>query len=86
MANIQEYPRSKEGSNIAKIVVDKDLCISAASCIAIAGETFALDNENKAVVIDANAIDDQTLMAAAESCPTKAIFLYDKDGNKLFPN
>ncbi len=86
MANTKEYARNKEGSNIAKIVIDRDLCISAASCIAIAGATYALDNENKAIIIDANVIDDQTLMASAESCPTKAIFLFDKEGKKLFPN
>lgn len=85
MPNIKEYPRKKEGSKIAKIVIDRDLCITAASCIAVTGATFQLDNENKAVVIDANAADDETLVTAAESCPTKAILLFDKEGNKIYP-
>lgn len=85
MANIKEYARNKEGSNIGKIVVDRDLCIGAASCIAVSGETYELDNENKAVVTHSDAIDDATLMMSAESCPTKAILLYDKSGNKVFP-
>ncbi len=85
MANIKEYVRNKEGSNISKIVVDRDLCIGAASCIAVSGATYELDNENKAVVIGADAADDATLMMSAESCPTKAILLYDKSGNKVFP-
>lgn len=85
MANIKEYARNKEGSNIGKIVVDRDLCIGAASCIAVSGATYELDNENKAVVIGADAADDATLMMSAESCPTKAILLYDKSGNKVFP-
>lgn len=89
MANLKEYMRNRADSNISKIVVDRDLCIGAASCIAVSGETWELDNENKAVIVGAgsgaNAADDATLMMSAESCPTKAIFLYDKAGVKIFP-
>ena len=85
MANTKEYARNKEGSNISKIVVDRDLCIGAASCIAVSGATYELDNENKAVVLDPNAIDDETLIMSAESCPTKAILLFDKGGKQVFP-
>ncbi|MFH1188902.1 MAG: ferredoxin [bacterium] len=81
----QEYNRDREDSKIGKIVVDRDLCIAAASCIAVSGETFEFDAENKAVVIDPNAADDETLRMAAESCPTKAILLFDKDGNQVYP-
>ncbi|HTY39945.1 MAG TPA: ferredoxin [Candidatus Paceibacterota bacterium] len=88
MANLKEYPRSKPESKISKIVIDRDLCIGAASCIAVAGATYELDNENKVVVImpdGANTVDDDTLILSAESCPTKAIFLYDKEGKQIFP-
>ena len=85
MANIKEYPRNRAGSNISKIVIDRDLCIGAASCIAVSGITYELDNESKAVVIGPDAIDDDTLIMSAESCPTKAIFLYDKAGNQIYP-
>lgn len=85
MADLREYPRSAEGSNISKIVVDRDLCIAAVSCIAVAGDVWELDDENKIVVKDSNAVDDATLIASAEACPTKAIFLYDGEGNQIFP-
>ena len=85
MANTQEYLRDKKDSKIGKIVIDGDLCIAAASCIAVSGVTFELDGENKVVVIDANTADDDTLVSAAESCPTKAIYLYDKSGKQIFP-
>jgi ferredoxin len=85
MANIKEYARNKEGSNIGKIVIDRDLCIGAASCIAVSGLTYELDNENKAVVIGADSVDDETLIMSAESCPTKAILLFDKAGQQVFP-
>ena len=85
MADLKEYPRAKEGSTISKIVVDRDLCIAAVSCMAVAAETWELDEENKIIVKDANSVDDATLIASAEACPTKAIFLYDTEGKQVFP-
>jgi ferredoxin len=85
MSEQRDYVRTKEGSTIGKIVVDRDLCISAVSCIAVADTTFALDDESKVVAIDPNSADDATLIAAAESCPTKAILLFDTAGKQIFP-
>jgi ferredoxin len=85
MADLREYPRNVEGSNISKIVVDRDLCIAAVSCIAVAGDVWELDSENKVVAKDPNALDDATIIASAEACPTKAIFVFDKEGNQVFP-
>jgi ferredoxin len=85
MANLMEYPRNREDSQINKIIVDRDLCIGAISCVAVAPETYEMDNENKAVVTNADAIDDATLIASAEACPTKAIILMGKDGSQVFP-
>ncbi len=70
---------------IAKIVVDRDLCIGAGTCVTVAGKVFQLDNENKAVVTDINGASDEDILIAAQSCPTAAIFLYDEDGNLIFP-
>lgn len=70
---------------ISKIVVDRDLCISAASCVAIADKVFELDAESKAVVKDPKGADDETILLAAKSCPTKAIFLYDEAGKQIYP-
>lgn len=85
MANLKEYQRNRPGSKIGKIVVDRDLCIGAASCIAVSGDTFELDGENKVVVKGADAADDDVVIMAAESCPTKAISLFDQNGTKIFP-
>ena len=82
----EEYARTKEGSMYAKVVVDRDLCIGAASCIAVAATLYQLDGENKAVVTDANSVDDDTLLLSAQSCPTKAILLLDKDGKQIYPD
>lgn len=70
---------------IGKIYVDRELCIGAASCAAIAPEVFELDGENKAVVKNMSGADAETILLAAKSCPTKAIYVYDEEGNLIYP-
>jgi ferredoxin len=74
---------------IAKIVIDRDLCIGAASCVTIAPDVFQMDDENKAVLVpdaDSAWADFDTVLLAAQSCPTLAIFLYDEEGSQLYPD
>ena len=83
-----------------KIKVDPDLCIGAASCVTIAPETFQLNEENKAYVLDhgteptgrtyeriveVNESEKENIMLGAQSCPTLAVFIYDESGKQLFP-
>lgn len=69
-----------------KITVDRDLCIGAASCVALAAKTFALDLENKAVILEGEGDPPELIKLAAESCPTKAIILVDEEtGEQEYP-
>ena len=69
-----------------KIVIDRDLCIGAASCVALAMKTFALDAENKATVLDEDGDEAEAIKLAAESCPTKAIILENiETGEQEYP-
>lgn len=68
-----------------RIEVKRDLCIGAASCLAVAPGVYELDSELKAVVKDPKAADEQTILESARACPTLAIFLYDDDGKQVFP-
>lgn len=70
---------------IARIEVDRDTCISAGSCVAIAPKTFQLDEEGKVKLADPKGNDDATIIAAAKSCPVDAITLYDEAGKKVWP-
>lgn len=79
----QKIPESKR--RIGKIVIDRNLCIGAASCVAIAPGVFELDSENKAVVYSDTGADDDTILLAAQSCPTRAIILFDEEGNQIYP-
>lgn len=76
---------SGSARKITHIEVDRDLCIGAASCIALAPETFELDSEGKAIVKKLDAHTQEEIIAAAESCPTKAISLYDESGKQIYP-
>lgn len=87
MADITQVPVTPSGDQlIAKVEVDRELCIGAASCIAIAPEAFQLDGENKAVTLPAwRTLSDEQLLDAAKSCPVLAIYLTDKDGKRIYP-
>ena len=69
-----------------QVDVDKDLCIGAATCVAIAPNTFLLDSEAKAIILNtAEADSDDTILDAARGCPTAAIYITDAAGNTIFP-
>ncbi len=70
-----------------KIIIDRDLCIGAASCVVAAEKVFAMDNENKAVVVDATGSDAKTILLAAKVCPTLAIAIIDEaTGKQIWPH
>lgn len=73
-------------NNKYKIKIDRNLCIGAASCVALAMKTFELDAENKAIVVDEGGDEAETIKLAAESCPTKAIILENiETGKQEYP-
>ncbi len=75
-----------------KVKVDRELCIGAASCIAVAPNTFELDSEGKAVIkkkdgsmtsdyVNYSDIADEegNILNAAKSCPVNAIIIVEVD-------
>jgi ferredoxin len=69
-----------------KVIIKRDLCIGAATCVAIAPNTYALDDENKAIVLDNAGDDPDEILLAAQGCPTTAIEIYDNlTGEKVYP-
>ncbi|KXK09024.1 MAG: hypothetical protein UZ21_OP11001000077 [Microgenomates bacterium OLB22] len=56
------------------ITVDRDLCIGAATCIAAAIKAFAIDEDQKSIVLNsAHEEKREHLLEAVRSCPTGAI-------------
>ncbi len=68
-----------------KVRVDRELCIGLGNCVAYAPSVFALDEENKAVVLDPASVDGETLLEAAKSCTQNAIIVEDDEGHQLYP-
>ena len=67
--------------------IDRNLCIGAGTCIAVAPKAWALDDEAKAVILDTVEEEtDENLVEAARACPVAAIFVTDDaTGKQLFP-
>lgn len=80
-----------------KIVYERDVCIGAASCVAVAPLTWELDKENKALLKDGKKTNDPNIfekeidekdlqinLDAARACPVNAIHIIEKEtGKKL---
>lgn len=79
-------PRVTRKVRTLSMKIDRNLCIGAATCVAIAPKAWSLDDEAKAIILDtAEEETDQNLLEAAKSCPVMAIILTDENGKQLFP-
>ncbi len=66
--------------------IDRDLCIGAATCVALAPRAWALDDEAKAIILDTTEEEtDDALMEAAKGCPVMAIIITDENGKQIYP-
>ena len=68
-----------------KVFVDRDLCVGLAFCVAAAPTVFELDNDQKAVLLDPDSVDEEKLLEAAKSCPVDAIILRDENDQQIYP-
>ncbi len=68
-----------------RIAVDRTACVGSGDCMEIAPGVFELDEEGIATVVDASAADRETLLLAAERCPSQAIKLWELDGTRVYP-
>jgi len=88
----KEFKESKKSEQKINLSVDVDptLCIGCCSCETIAPEVFTVDKltklNPKSHVYNEKGAGYNKIMDAAETCPTKAISVEDKDAKrKLFP-
>jgi ferredoxin len=65
-----------------QVHVDRDACTGARACALRAPATFSLDAHRKAVAADPPGDDEETVLAAARSCPNFAIEL-SRDGEPV---
>jgi curved DNA-binding protein CbpA len=73
-----------------RIIVEPSLCLAFGSCETLAPKVFVVEKNRrinpKAVVISETAEAFETILDAAQTCPTKAIFIIDRHtGERIFP-
>ena len=73
-----------------RIIIEPSLCLAFGSCETLAPKVFVVEKNRrinpKAIVISETAEDFETILDAAKTCPTKAIFIIDKyTGERIFP-
>ena len=68
-----------------KAVVNKDVCVSTAACVATAVNTFELDQDGLSQVKKGMQDADDVILNAAKSCPVNAISIFDENGKKIYP-
>jgi ferredoxin len=84
-----------------ELTVDPDLCIGAASCVTADPQSFIMNEDNKAEVLDHGQAEGgpqysrimevseaelENVITAAQSCPTMAVIVKNLDtGEQLYP-
>jgi ferredoxin len=60
-----------------EISIDRELCLGSGMCIVYAPNTFAHDDQAKAIVVNPDGDPIDAIRTAVEGCPTSAISLGD---------
>jgi ferredoxin len=75
-------PDENAARPVAGIVVDRELCMGSGMCIVYAPNTFAHDDETKAVVIDPAGDPIDAIRNAVQACPTSAIKILNDENDE----
>ena len=60
-----------------RIHIDRERCMGSGNCAFHASNTFDLDDEMKAIVVDPVGDSDEKVRLAIDGCPTMALSLAD---------
>src|SRR5438067_13224668 len=69
-----------------KVEVDRSVCIGSGDCARLAPTAFALDDDDKAYVLDPESVDAETLRQAERSCPSGAISVAEGEAAAAAPS
>ncbi len=65
-----------------RIEINRDACMGSGNCSFWAPGVFDLDDDGIAIVIDAEAADDEKIVLAGQGCPTQAISIF-REGERI---
>ena len=81
----EELTQEADGPAGLRVIIDRELCIGAGDCVAVAPDAFGLDSQNRVILLNPAAVAERLIWRAAERCPTDAIILEDAQGAPLYP-
>jgi len=89
-SKVETEPTKQEKETLVSVNVDHGRCIACCSCETIAPTVFAVDKtakvNPKSHVINERGAKCEKILDAAQTCPTKAISVKDKESEKsLYP-
>jgi ferredoxin len=61
-----------------EIIVDREICMGSGMCTLYASNTFAIDEETKSFVSNADGDSPESIRTAVEACPTGALRLVER--------
>jgi ferredoxin len=68
-----------------RIEVDRELCFGFGDCVDTAPRVFALDEHDKATVLDPDGASLDRIVEASQNCPVDAIIITGTDGVQIYP-
>ena len=77
-------PRSEREVDGLRIVIDRDLCVGFADCVAEAPDAFDIDDGGIAVLTQPEKAGRVRLLDACAACPVDAITVFE-DGVAIIP-
>lgn len=81
----EELIQETDGPAGLRVIIDRELCIGAGDCVAVAQAAFGLDRQNRVILLNPVSVAERLIWRAAERCPTDAIILEDAQGTPLYP-
>ena len=74
-----------DGPDNLVVLIDREACIGAGDCAALAPRAFAIDADRKVRFVDPSLESRDRIWGAARRCPTDAILIERADGTPLYP-
>lgn len=66
-----------------RIEINVDDCMSSGKCVADYPDAFDFDDDELAVLKDPTQLSDDQMLRAARNCPSRALQLFDDQGNQI---
>lgn len=70
--------------NSIRVKIDTKKCLASSICTSVAPTAFEVGPDGHVVALDTGSVDEDTLIDAVMSCPTKALSAFAADGTVIW--